>query len=404
MDKWMGRREILLVKGPRQSGKTTLLLHLEEKHGGDYVTLEDADMLEAFKGSPRIFAERFLRGEGRSILFLDEAQYSGEVGKTLKLLFDLFSDRLKLIATGSGSFDVKVEVGKYLVGRAVYFELLPLSFEEFLSWKAGDLHRLFLEYRAQVKDFISGRGKVEAPPAFQREFNPLLEEYIIYGGFPGIVKEGDEETKVTLLKNLVKTYVEKDVFFFLNIRETEKFKGMLRHLSLTVGSPLEFSSLMSELRMDYRTLKNYLSILVSTYMILLIPPYRRSLVTELKKSKKPYFTDTGLRNTLIDNFLPLEDRTDKGPILENYILNELRHLGLEAKYWRTTGKAEVDFIVESKGEAIPIEVKSTPKMGRGLLSFIKAYKPGRAIIFNDKEFGSRNIDGTKVVLLPYFYI
>jgi len=152
LDKWMRRGEVVLIKGPRQSGKTTLLLHLRGEYGGDYVTLEDEDVLKAFEESPREFARRFLKEdeEGRSLLFLDEVQYSEKAGKTLKLLFDLFSDRLKLIATGSGSFDIKVEVGKYLVGRAVYFELLPLSFEEFLLWRAKDLYGLFMEYKSQL--------------------------------------------------------------------------------------------------------------------------------------------------------------------------------------------------------------------------------------------------------------
>jgi predicted AAA+ superfamily ATPase len=400
LDEWINRREILIIKGPRQSGKTTLLLHLSEKYGGVYVTLEDEDMLKTFEEAPKEFAMRFFNG--KVLLFLDEAQYSRKVGKNVKLLFDLFSDKLKLIVTGSGSFDIKVEVGKYLVGRAVYFELFPLSFEEFLLWRAKDLYRVFLEYKSQVKGFLLNNGEIDVSPAFHREFNSLLEEYIVFGGFPAIVKERSEKIKIELLKNLARTYVEKDVFFFLNIREIEKFKKLLNYLSLTIGSLLELSSLMREIGMDYKTLESYLSILANTYIISLISPFHKNLITELRKAKKVYFIDTGLRNSLINNFLPLENRTDKGVLLENFILNELRDLGFSIKYWRTSGKAEVDFIVELQNQLVPIEVKSFGKIKRGFLSFINTYKPKNAIVFTENEFAIKRINNTRIAFLPSF--
>lgn len=403
LDKWINRKEVLIIKGPRQSGKTTLLLHLKEKYGGVYVTLEDEDMLKTFEEAPKEFVMRFL-GKEREFLFLDEAQYSKKVGKNVKLLFDLFSDKLKLIITGSGSFDIKVEVGKYLVGRAIYFELFPLSFEEFLLWKAKDLHKIFLEYKKQVMSFLLNGEKLNILPAFQREFNSLLEEYIIFGGFPAIVKEDDEKIKVELLKNLTKTYVEKDVFFFLNVREIEKFKKLLSYLSIAVGSMLELSSLMREIGMDYKTLENYLSILINTYIISLVPPFYKNLVTELRKAKKVYFVDTGLRNSLINNFIPLKNRTDKGVLLENFIFNELRALGFNIKYWRTSGKAEVDFVIELQDQLIPIEVKSFGSIKRGFLSFINTYKPRSAIVFTEGEFAVKQISNTMVVFLPHFFI
>ena len=359
-------------------------------------------MLKTFEEAPKEFAMRFL--DGRVFLFLDEAQYSRKVGKNVKLLFDLFSDKLKLIVTGSGSFDIKVEVGKYLVGRAVYFELFPLSFEEFLLWRAKDLYRIFLEYKSQVKSFLLNNGEIDVSPAFHREFNSLLEEYVVFGGFPAIVKERSEKIKIELLKNLARTYVEKDVFFFLNIREVEKFKKLLNYLSLTVGSLLELSSLMREIGMDYKTLESYLSILVNTYIISLISPLHKNLITELRKAKKVYFIDTGLRNSLINNFLPLENRTDKGALLENFILNELRDLGFSIKYWRTSGKAEVDFIVELQNQLVPVEVKSFGKIKRGFLSFINTYKPKNAIVFTENEFTIKRINNTRIAFLPHFFI
>jgi hypothetical protein len=161
---------------------------------------------------------------------------------------------------------------------------------------------------------------------------------------------------------------------------------------------------MEELHLDYRTLENYLSVLANTYIISLILPFHKSLVTELKKTKKIYFTDTGLRNCIINNFLPLESRVDKGALLENFILNELKGLGFEVKYWRTTGKAEVDFIIRSYGQLVPVEVKSAGRVGRGFLSFIKRYKPSIGLVFIEGRFGVEEVSGTKVAYLPFFFI
>ncbi|MBO3831832.1 MAG: ATP-binding protein [Candidatus Brockarchaeota archaeon] len=404
LEKWFPRKEAIIIRGPRQSGKTTLLLHLKEKHGGHYVTLEDEDMLKSFENTPKEFVNRFL-GEERSILFIDEAQYCSKAGKIIKLLFDLFSDKLKLFITGSGSFDVKVEVGKYLVGRAIYFELLPLDFEEFLLWKARDLHKVFLSYREAVREFIFEGKIIDVNPVFESEFKSLLQEYLVFGGFPAIVKANEEDMKKELLKNLVRTYMEKDIFFFFNVRQLEKFRSLLTYMGLNLGSILDVSSICRELKIDYKTVESYVSVLVSTGIISLVSPFYRNLSTELKKAKKAYFVDTGLRNAIIGNFLPLENRTDKGVLFENFVFNELKAVFADKlNYWRTTGKAEIDFILRLGSKIIPIEVKSTAKTERGFLSFLKTYKPSQALVISEHEFKTVNIEQTKVAFIPHFFI
>jgi len=402
LDKWLRRREVIVIKGPRQSGKTTLLLHLRDKLGGKYVTLEDDEILRALDNAPKEFASRFLE---EKILFIDEAQYCKDVGKRIKLIYDLFSDRLKVFLTGSGSFDIKVEVGKHLVGRGVFFELLPLDFEEFLMWKARDLHGLFSEYRRVLMDFILVGKESNVKVAFEHEFRNLLNEYLVFGGFPAVVKEKDPEIKKELLKNLVRTYLEKDVFFFLNIRHIEKFRNLLQYLSFNVGSILEASSIMSEFKMDFKTVESYLTILENTYLIYLVRPFYKNLATELKKARKIYFTDIGLRNAVINNFVQFESRTDKGSLIENFILNELKaNLGGEVRYWRTTGKAEVDFVLNLDGEVIPVEVKSLGKLRRGFRSFLEAYRPEKAIAFTEDRFEFETIGDTRILYAPHFFI
>ena len=404
LEDWLKRKEILLVIGPRQSGKTTLFLHLKEIHGGNYVTLEDDELLEAFEKDPKEFVKRYLT-DNKNLLFVDEAQYSKSAGKNLKLLYDHFSDKIKLLITGSGSFDIKVEVGKYLVGRAIYFELMPLDFEEFLMWKAKDLHKIFIDYGKSIRDFLSGRKNTIKEPIFRKEFKKLLEEYIIYGGYPSVVKEKDIKIKKDILKNLTRTYLEKDIFFFFNIMHLEKFKNLMNYLSFNNGSIIENSSIMRELHMDYKTIENYMSILSNTSTISLLSPYHRNLTTELKKAKKIYFRDSGLRNSIINNFLNLESRTDRGTLYENFILNELsKNFKGKLNYWRTTGKAEVDFVLNIDNKLVPIEVKSKTKPGRSFLSFIKTYNPDRALVFTDKDYRFKEIENTKVGFIPHFLI
>lgn len=241
---------------------------------------------------------------------------------------------------------------------------------------------------------------IEVSPVFEKEFRELLSEYINYGGFPAVVKEEDEEIKKELLRNLVATYIEKDVFFFLNVRQIEKFRKLLKLLAFNIGAVFEASSAMRDLHMDFRTVESYLSILSSTYIVSTLSPYHKNLSTELKKSSKVYFYDTGLRNSLLNSFHPLEERMDRGRLLKNFVLNELRHFCDKINYWRTTTKAEVDFIVN---ERIPVEVKSEGKLRRGFYSFLKAYKPERAVVFTDREFGVRNIGDTQVAFVPVFY-
>jgi len=399
LDKWMLRREAVIIKGPRQSGKTTMLRHLEEKFGGSYVTLEDPDELETFEKFPRSFAERRLQG---GFLYIDEAQRSRKAGRIAKLLYDLYSERLKLVLTGSGSFDIKVEIGRWLVGRGVYFELLPLGFEEFVMWKRSDLHEIFSQRLKTLKEFLESGEEPSLDDPFRREFEALLSEYVVYGGFPAVVKE--EDAKLGLLKNLVSMYVEKDVFGSFGIREVEKFRSLTKYLALSSGSILEASSACSDIGLDYRTFVSYLSILVNTYVIRLISPYHTNRINEIKKAKKVYFYDLGFRNAILGIFAPVENRTDTGAMLENFVLNELILQGYEPRYWRTTGKAEVDFVIQTALGLVPIEVKASGTPERGFLSFIERYKPKVGVVFTKGYTGVKQIEGTKVAFLPHHFV
>jgi predicted AAA+ superfamily ATPase len=248
------------------------------------------------------------------------------------------------------------------------------------------LYKIFIDLKNSVKEFILSVKDIENP-VFEKEFKSLLNEYLIFGGFPAIVKEEDEKIKIELLKNLVKTYLEKDIFFFFNVHHLEKFRNFLNFLSFNIGSIIEFSSISKDLKIDYKTIEKYTSISTNTYIISLISPFYRNLSTELKKSKKVYFIDLGIRNSLLNNFLPIDNRIDKGQIFEIFVFYELRsNFDGKINYWRTTNKNEVDFVLQVNDKIVPREVRTSLNLKGGFVKFIKIYKPEYAIVLNENEF------------------
>jgi len=396
LDKWMEREEFIIIKGPRQSGKTTLLNHLTEKYKGEYFTLEDPSHLELFDKDPKGFVEM----AKSKFIFLDEAQYSRNAGKNLKLIYDLYKGKVKLVVSGSGSFDVKVPIGSYLVGRCVYFDLLPLNFGEFLLWKNERLFRLFRERRNALLNLIKGEEVELKDVVLKRSFLRMLNEFLVFGGFPKVVKESEKEE---VLRNLTITYLERDVNFFFNVFHLENFRKLMKYLAFNLGDGLELSRVSREIGISFQTLQRYISVLVHTYVIELVPPFHRNVTTEIKRTNRFYFIDVGMRNFLLNDFRRLENRIDKGKLYENFVLIELRGLG-EIKYWRTKTRKEVDFVLETRGEFIPIEVKAKPRVTKGLRKFIKVYKPRLAIVFNEEVLEVDKIGETKVIFAPIFYI
>jgi len=239
VEKWIERKEFLIIKGPRQSGKTTFLLYLKTKlPNAEYLTFQDFEIAKSFSSNTKLFVERFLE-KGVKYLLIDEAQNVKDVGERLKLIYDLYAERIKVIATGSGNFDIKVNVSGHLVGRCILFELFPLSFEEFIIWKAKDLHKIFRNYFESLTSFILGQQEDLQTPTFENEFLKLLTEFLIYGSFPVIVKEENKEVKKSLISNLVSTYLEKDVAYFFGIRNLEKFRDLLSYLAYSISNLIQ---------------------------------------------------------------------------------------------------------------------------------------------------------------------
>ncbi|MEM0243077.1 MAG: ATP-binding protein [Candidatus Aenigmatarchaeota archaeon] len=403
--KFIDRREIIGIRGARQTGKTTLLKMIEKEIIGNkvFINLDLAEYRRALEENTIDFVKRFKKPGEKLFLFLDEIQRVKNAGEKLKIIFDEFQD-VKIFISGSSSLELKANVLPFLVGRLFLFELLTFGFEEFLSAKDENLKRLFIEKHESLRKFLEGSDEI-AQPSFIEEFLKYWKEYVVFGGYPEVVKATNQEEKVTILKNIFNLYLEKDIVAFFKIEETSKFEDLVKILAFNISNLISVSSLASELKISFRKVEEFLTILKHTYVIYELKPFYKNLVTELKKSPKIYFLDLGLRNSVINNFFPFDERSDKGALMENFVLRELLSFeDWKLNYWRTTGKSEIDFVLRKGDIIIPVEVRlSGEKLGKSFYSFLNSYKPERAIIVTLDKFKKEKIGKTIVHWVPVFY-
>jgi len=397
--KWLDSEEIIAIRGARQAGKTTLLKRFENiliekgvnKNRIHFITFEDDIEKEKFERNPKEYIEYFIGEDKEKHFFLlDEVQYIKKAGKLLKLIYDTL-ENIKIIITGSSSLDLN-EIGSFLVGRVLLFELYPFSFFEFL--KAKD--KRLLDYYSKNRFNISKPKKEIRELIFLEELNKLFREYICYGGYPKVVLEKDLEKKKFLLKNLYLTYVEKDIVKVYGIKYKERIMKLIKTLAAINTGLINYNEISEAIELYDKEVKQLLSILEDTYIIKLIKPYHKNLATELKKNPKVYFIDTGLRNFLAERFDFSED--EFGKLAENYVMRLF--VNKKTNFWRTTAKAEVDFIIEPENMLLPIEAKLKPKITRSFRSFINFYNPKIAILANLKKLEKLKIDSTEIFAVP----
>ncbi|MDB4349684.1 ATP-binding protein [Omnitrophica bacterium] len=421
LEKWLDRREILAIRGPRQSGKTTLLRIIKDHliNNQDvkasrviYVTFEDRDVLDTFSRNPKEYINSYVAGNknDRFYFLIDEFHYLKDGGQKLKLLYDLH-ENVKFIITGSSSLELTGGTARFLVGRVFLFNLFQFSLSEYLATKEQNLYNTYKENSALLMDFMKeGKGSLtRKEDLFEKDFSRYLEEYAKFGGYPEVIKTDNLETKQIILKNIYDTYVTRDIIELLRLDDVSNFRTIVALLASDIGSLLNYNSLATDGKTYFRQLKHYLSVLEETFVIRTLRPYHSNVTTELKKNPKVYFVDTGLRNYIINNFNGLVLRQDGGKLIENVVLSELYQKGYNVvKYWRTTGKAEVDFILDDRKTVTPIEVKysslKSPELSRGFRNFITQYNPKRAIVFTRGFWGKITVNKTKVAFIPAWYI
>ena len=400
------RDEIIIIRGPRQAGKTTLMGLIARKIKGKkaFVDFDIASNRRAISESPIDYAKR-LYENGNSTFFFDEIQRLGDAGEIMKILYDSFKGKIKIFASGSSSLEIRNKVLGFLVGRALVFDLYTFGFGEFIEVRDKGLHKIFVEKKRSVFDFID-RGKPPLKPSLSEDLLSLWKEYVIFGGYPEVVKAESASLKETLLLNLVDLYIEKDITSFFKIEDSREFENFMRMLSFNDSQMFLLSNAANNIGITSYKAKSYLDIVENTYIAKMVYPYYKSMSSAIRKTPKVYFLDLGLRNAVLKNMLPYEKRDDTGKLAENFVFRELVASGKNVMYWRTTGGAEMDFVVETDNGIIPIEVKlgGSKALGKSFYSFLETYKPDRALVVTLDEFFTKKIGKTTVYAVPIFYL
>jgi len=402
---YLDKKEILAIVGPRQSGKTTLLKKIQiGLKNSVFLNFEDKEVLELFETDIKNFAKKYFNNY--KYIFIDEFQHSKNGGKNLKYLYD-FYDKNKIIISGSSAIDLTIYAIKFLVGRIFVFNLYQLDFEEFLNFKQQDLLSVYLDYK---KDLDLKYGKINflnISTTLNNQFNKILEEFLLWGGYPRVVLAKDEKEKRIILKNIYNTYFLRDIRDTLGLIDDFKLAKLIKALAIQAGQLVEYNELGQISGYDYLTLKKYLNILEKTFICMPLAPFFQNKRKEIVKNPKFYFFDTGIRNYIVNDFKNLSDRADASSLYENFVFNQLTKQEIIINFWRTKAGAEVDFILEINAEKVPLEIKSNLKkavLTKSLNAFMEDYKSKYAIVLS-KEFDKPiKKNANKIYFLPHWII
>lgn len=342
---------ILIFTGARQTGKTTILKHLFEKLQSEnqkvhFINLEDIDYLSLLNESPKnLLSIVGLELKEKVTVFIDEIQYLNNPTNFLKYFYDEYRDKIKLIVSGSSAFYLDTKFEDSLAGRKRIFQVYPLSFSEFLAFK--NEQQLWNKFKQSVN--LDNFGLDPFNKIEQRQLHLRIDEYIRFGGYPRVVLESDHQEKQAILRDLVESFIKKDILE-AKVNYPDKFLQLLRMLASQIGGLVNKNELANTLGLSTSAIDNYIATMLRSFHLALIPPYYANLRKELTKQQKAYFYDLGLRNFLIRNFDIIDLRPDKGEVYENFIFRELLEFARldQIKFWRTQNKNEVDFIVDDK--------------------------------------------------------
>ncbi len=396
--KHLSAKEISIIVGPRQIGKTTLMKelmkHIEPAKKIVFFNLDFENDKKFFESQELLLKKIKLEIGESGFVFIDEIQRKNNAGLFLKGIYDLDLN-YKFIVSGSGSLELKEQIKESLTGRKRIFELLPVTFEEFLNFKTD------YKYENNLNEYL--RLEME-------QTNYYLSEYLSFGGYPRVITEVSIEEKTKIINEIYNSYVEKDIVNLLNIDRPDAFTLLIKLLASNIGKLTNYSILSQQIGISVATLKKYLRYAEKTFIIHTLSPFYRNIKKELTKSKTIYFYDMGLRNFANDIFQLIDNRNELSFLFQNFVKNilyeKVRWTPWKINFWRTTDKAEVDFVIVSGNKIIPVEVKySSIKnnvIKRSLRSFIEKYSPSLAYVVNLDYSTKIKIKNTTVVFIPYY--
>lgn len=336
----------ILIFGARQVGKTTLINKIAGEINEQTLVLngDEPDVRELLSNATSRRLKAYFGNN--KLVIIDEAQGIKDIGITLKLITDQLKD-IQIMATGSSAFELADKTAESLTGRKYEFKLYPLSFGELVAQ-----YGLLEEKR-------------------------LLEHRMIFGYYPEIVN--NETLAKEHLKLIAGSYLYKDILMLGKIKKTFLLEKILRALALQVGNEVSFNEIGNMVQAKGETVEKYIDLLEKAYIIFRLPAFSRNVRNEIKKGKKIYFCDNGIRNAIIGSFDPIEKRTDTGALWENFVVSErmkfLRHSGIDTTmyFWRTTQQQEIDLIEEAESMLSAYEIKWQKRKVRFSRTFLNAY-------------------------------
>ncbi len=306
------KKQMTLLVGARQTGKTTLLRQLQAEFEAEgrsvfFVTLEDPAILELLNSHPDKLFQVIppLDNSRKTIILIDEVQYLANPSNFLKYLYDQYSDKLKLIVSGSSGFYIDEKFKDSLAGRKRLFTLPTLSFKEMLYFKG----------RGELGEYIN---KGSLPRIYHSELTNLWQEYLLFGGYPDVVLENQIEEKKAILDEIASSYVKKDALE-ASVKYPDAYLTIMMLLGAQIGSLVNLNDIGHDMKLDHGTVEAYIRVMRKSFHITLVKPYFRNLPKELRKMSKVYFNDLGLRNHFVRNYSPIALRDDRGILLENYV-------------------------------------------------------------------------------------
>jgi len=358
---WMFRGKVLILIGSRQVGKTTLISEISKNFTQEdvlFVNCDESDVRAILENSSSTLLKAFIGS--KKLFIIDEAQRVKGIGLTLKLIADTLKD-VQVIATGSSAFDLRNELEEPLTGRKIVIELFPISTQEMVN------HTSYLEEKR------------------------MLEQRMIYGMYPEIINNPTDAKK--LLKELSDSYLFKDILSYKDIRQPDALRKLLTALSLQVGSEVSYNEIGNLISLDKETVERYIDLLEKSFVVFRLTSLSRNGRNELKKSRKIYFYDNGVRNAVINNFNPLSLRADVGDLWENFMISERRktlhynQIFANTYFWRTHTQQEIDYIEEREGKLFTYEFKWSEKKNAKLPKlFAELYPENEFALINSKNY------------------
>ena len=354
-----GERKVIIIYGPRQSGKTTLIKYLlsEIKQDFEYFTGDDLYAQNIFSKNELELLKKVIKSD---ILVIDEAQKIENIGLSLKLIFD--NTQVKIITSGSASFDLSNKLSEHLTGRTKTFWLYPLAFSEVED-----------KYRRVSKE-------------------TALEEMLKYGMYPKVQDLTSNQDKENYLYEYLNNYLYKDILSFSGVRKPKKIVDLLTLLALQIGNEVKISELSQNLSISQKAVENYLDVLEKMFVLMNLRGFSRNLRKEISKTSKYYFFDIGLRNALIRNFNPLKMRSDVGELFENwFIMEKIKAASIFERpanfyFWRTYDQQEIDLIEERAGRLYGYEVKWRKTKHKNPSDWLRAYDNSQYEIVNNENY------------------